>query len=180
MRVFLLLLPESHWVSARWREAEVLQIYAAVKKQGLGLSWIYLDVLKATSYQGSYSEILSAENLWPTAEFNLLGNDTSSKCTQAVHFNDSQLILIQGNQQSTGKVYCVRYWIIPRGGFCREGITSMWKMWIFTGYFALAKSKVCHFSCNWTLRFFGSFPKQRKGGLKYLCSNYFNKIYFQN
>lgn len=64
------------------------------KNPELGLSWIYLDVLKATAYQGSFPEVLSAENLQPTAEFNLLGNDTSSEYTQDGHFNDSQLILI--------------------------------------------------------------------------------------
>lgn len=45
MRVFLLLLPESHRVSARWREAEVLQIYAAVKNRGWdyhGYTWMCL------------------------------------------------------------------------------------------------------------------------------------------
>lgn len=119
----------------------MLQTDAAVKIRGWdyhGYTWM---CLKQHPIKGT-QKVLSAENLQPTAEFNQLGNDTSSKYTQAVHFNDSQLILIQGNQQSTGKFYCVRYWMIPRGDFCREGITSMWKIWIFTGYSALAKSKV--------------------------------------
>lgn len=79
MRVFLLLLPKSHPVFAPWKGAEnVLQIYAAVKIRGWDYTWI---CLKQTSYQGSHSEVLSAENLGPTAEFNLLGNNTSSKYT---------------------------------------------------------------------------------------------------
>lgn len=86
------------------------------------------------------TQVLAAQNLPSAAEFHPLVNDSTSKYTQPIHFNNCHLVLIEGCWSSTKYFHCIctRYFVIP-WNLCREGITYIWKTYI------LAKYWVYHF-----------------------------------